>query len=126
MFNFIEPTETTSIPRIDILRLQAQFKKAGLPIDNVRINCDLTVVYDWVQVPTAEQFQLAAEILTAHDPDDRSDDPDVSTEEKMIILQTQVFALQSAQSTVSDKLVAAKLMTAVEAEMISKKDKLID
>ena len=107
------------IPKIDILRLQAQFKKAGLPIDNVRINCDLTVVYDWIQVPTAEQFQLAAEIFTAHDPDDQSDDPDISAEEKIINLQTQVFALQSAQSTVNDKLVAAKLMTAVEADKIN-------
>ena len=70
-------------PKISILRLQAQLKAAGLPITNVRIAKDLTIDYDWLEVPTEAQFQLAAEILAAHDPKDTKTIPDIRTEDKL-------------------------------------------
>lgn len=70
-------------PKIDIMRLQAQLKAAGLPITNVRIAKDLTIDYDWLEVPTEAQFQLAAEILAAHDPADVKTEPDIRIEDKL-------------------------------------------
>lgn len=66
----------TSVPNIDILRLQTQFKNAKLPIERVRIAKDLTIDYDWTKIPTDAQFRLASEILFAHNANDKTVTPD--------------------------------------------------
>ena len=83
-----------SPPQIDILRLQAQLKNAGLPITNVRIAKDITIDYDWTQVPDEKQFQQAAEIVANHNMNDKTVVPDVSLADKIAKLETDVKGIK--------------------------------
>ena len=82
------------VPKIDILRLQAQLKKAKLPITNVRIAKDLTIDYDWLAIPTEIQFQQAAEIIEVHDPKDMSITPDVGVETRLASLEERTSEIK--------------------------------
>jgi len=54
------------VPKIKFNKLQADLSAAQLPIKNVRLTKSLNIDWDWQEIPTAEQFQLAEEILRNH------------------------------------------------------------
>lgn len=78
--------------KIDVRRLQHQLKSAGLPIDNVRITKDLSIDWDWLDVPTEAQFEKAFNILAAHDPDDKTVKQDKSRLDTINEIKTAIKA----------------------------------
>ncbi len=58
---FPVPTPT-KIPKLKFKELEKLFKDNKLPIINPHMTRDLRIDWEWTEIPTPEQFQLAANI----------------------------------------------------------------